>query len=52
MTKMTAKPDPETTMQVAECSNCRTMVEKTRISRHWYHSYTGEVDCFPHTVTC
>ena len=44
---MTTKASPETgtIKQVAWCKHCAEMVEKTSISKGWYHVETGNREC-------
>lgn len=44
MTK-TAKPETGTIVQVAVCSGCGEVIEKSPTSNGWYHAYTGTPDC-------
>lgn len=42
---MKASPETGTIKQIAWCKHCDSLIEKTPISKGWYHQYTGEREC-------
>lgn len=40
-----ATPETGTIKQIAWCNNCDEAIEKTPISKGWYHRETGRAGC-------